>query len=39
MGVSELLATLVSQTTVPERHAKGAFIFAVDHCFPIKGQV
>ena len=29
---------LSSKVFVPERSSSGAFVFSVDHCFPIRGQ-
>ena len=37
-SVSELITLMVTNVSVPERSAGGPFLFAVDHCFPIKGQ-
>jgi selenocysteine-specific elongation factor len=38
MGIDELLSILRSQITIPKRNPDGALLFAIDHCFPIKGQ-
>jgi selenocysteine-specific elongation factor len=37
-GVDALLAMLLKGLTVPQRSDVGPFIFAIDHCFPIKGN-
>lgn len=37
-GVPLLIETLVKSTFIPKRDRKGSLLFAVDHCFPIKGQ-
>lgn len=38
IGVNELISTLEQMTFVPSRNPEGPFLFAVDHCFGIKGQ-
>ena len=38
MGVAALMEQLVSMVPAKPRQAKGAFLFAVDHCFALKGQ-
>ena len=38
LGIPELKSFLLSLLRVPERSPDGSFYFAVDHCFPIKGQ-
>lgn len=38
IGIEELLMELARLTPVPQRSVDGPFLFAVDHCFPIKGQ-
>lgn len=38
-GLQELMETLQKKVTVPERDISGPLLFAVDHCFSIKGQV
>ena len=38
MGLSELINTLSSCCYRPERDAQGTFVFAVDHCFSIRGH-
>ncbi|CAH1785985.1 unnamed protein product [Owenia fusiformis] len=38
MGVQELIDTLKLNTYLPQRSPEGDFIFAVDHCFSIRGQ-
>lgn len=38
IGITELIDTLKSITAVPQRDTEGAFLYAVDHCFSIKGQ-
>ena len=37
-GMDVLLEVIKAQTKMPERHYEDPFLFAVDHCFPIKGQ-
>lgn len=37
-GVESLINTLKAHSYVPHRDAAGPFIFAVDHCFSIRGQ-
>lgn len=36
--VDELIKTLVNEAFVPERNNSKPFLFAVDHCFGIKGK-
>ena len=38
IGVDKLIETLKSLAYKPERDISGAFIYAVDHCFSIRGQ-
>ncbi|GFS77344.1 selenocysteine-specific elongation factor [Nephila pilipes] len=38
IGIDILVLTLQQHTYVPQRCEKGPFMFAVDHCFAIKGQ-
>lgn len=38
LGVSDLADALMRCAAVPTRSCKDTFLFAVDHCFPIKGQ-
>ncbi|GFQ81037.1 selenocysteine-specific elongation factor [Trichonephila clavata] len=38
IGIDLLVQTLQQFTYVPERSEKGSFMFAVDHCFAIRGQ-
>lgn len=37
-GIDELNKVLGSYVTIPSRNMKGPFLFAVDHCFAIKGK-
>ena len=37
-GIDQLIAKLVSMARQPRRDLTKPFHFAVDHCFPIKGQ-
>jgi len=37
-GMAELLEVLQSQIVLPQRDPDGPLLFAIDHCFPIKGQ-
>lgn len=38
IGVETLIESLTASTYIPQRFAAGPFIFAVDHCFSIRGQ-
>ena len=38
LSISELISTLASMTYVPNRSSEGPFVFAVDHCFALKGK-
>jgi selenocysteine-specific elongation factor len=38
IGISELIDTLTSCCYWPNRDSHGSFVFAVDHCFSIKGH-
>ncbi|GIY36448.1 selenocysteine-specific elongation factor [Caerostris darwini] len=38
IGIDLLIKTMQLHTYVPQRSEKGPFLFAVDHCFGIKGQ-
>ena len=37
-GLQDLVETLQKFSFVPERHASSPFLFAVDHCFSVRGQ-
>ena len=37
-GLTELINTLSSCCYRPERNSRGNFVFAVDHCFCIRGH-
>lgn len=37
-GLRELLQVLVSSTRPPRRSRSGPFVFALDHCFALRGQ-
>ena len=37
-GIDELVAEILSRARVPERREDAPFYFAIDHCFPVKGQ-
>lgn len=37
-GLDELIDALRAASKIPERDDHGPFFFAIDHCFPIKGQ-
>ena len=39
LGVEELARLLCDYAPEPLRKSDGPLVFAVDHCFPIKGQV
>lgn len=38
LGIKELIEALTLTAYIPQRNSKGPFIFAVDHCFLIRGQ-
>ena len=38
LGIAELLETIKSRVAIPKRDPDGPLLFAIDHCFPIKGQ-
>ena len=38
VGVDALINKLKEMTFVPKRSSSGPFLFAIDHCFNIKGQ-
>lgn len=38
VGLEDLVETLRKRATVPRRDTDGPFFFAIDHCFPIRGQ-
>ena len=38
LGITELVDLLSAQAYVPERNNAGPFLFAVDHCFSVRGQ-
>lgn len=37
-GLQDLIETLQKFAFIPERHASSPFLFAVDHCFSVRGQ-
>lgn len=37
-GIDELNKVLGSYVTIPSRNKDGPFLFAVDHCFAVKGK-
>ena len=37
-GIPGLIDALKELTFIPNRNSTGSLLFAVDHCFPIKGQ-
>jgi len=37
-NVKDLMATLTQSAFIPKRDSKGTLLYAVDHCFPIRGQ-
>ena len=37
-GVNSLIEKLKEVTFIPNRNSDGPFLFAIDHCFNIKGQ-
>jgi len=38
LGLTELINTLSSCCYRPERNSRGNFVFAVDHCFCVRGH-
>lgn len=38
IGMEELIACLKQNSYMPTRNPSGPFLFAVDHCFSIRGQ-
>jgi len=38
MGIAELLEIIKANVRIPRRDPDGPLLFAIDHCFPIKGQ-
>ncbi|KAJ1639557.1 P-loop containing nucleoside triphosphate hydrolase protein [Pavlovales sp. CCMP2436] len=38
VGIEVLIEAMRARVALPERSAEGALHFAIDHCFPIKGQ-
>ena len=38
VGINELLSLISQRVTLPQRDPDGPLLFAIDHCFPIKGQ-
>ena len=38
LGISELLEMISQRVRIPNRDPEGPLLFAIDHCFPIKGQ-
>jgi selenocysteine-specific elongation factor len=38
MNVNSLIEKLKEVTFIPNRNSDGPFLFAIDHCFNIKGQ-
>ena len=38
IGMEELIECLRDRSYIPQRNPTGAFMFAVDHCFSIRGQ-
>ncbi|XP_046840430.1 selenocysteine-specific elongation factor-like [Xenia sp. Carnegie-2017] len=38
IGINEMYEMLSSQAFVPQRNNSGPFLFAVDHCFLVRGQ-
>jgi selenocysteine-specific elongation factor len=38
VGIDALVAEMTGRVRLPERSEDGALHFAIDHCFPIKGQ-
>ena len=37
-GINNLIETLKKVAFIPQRSSDGPFLFAVDHCFGIRGQ-
>ncbi len=38
IGIDALVSTLQSRVRVPQRNPDGNMLFAIDHCFPIRGK-
>ena len=38
IGMDDLITCLCNEMYIPSRDTNGAFLFAVDHCFSIRGQ-
>ena len=38
LGIAELLDAIKRRVRIPHRDPDGPLLFAIDHCFPIKGQ-
>eukprot|EP00002_Diphylleia_rotans_P018534 TRINITY_DN3588_c0_g1_i2.p1 TRINITY_DN3588_c0_g1~~TRINITY_DN3588_c0_g1_i2.p1 ORF type:complete len:456 (-),score=94.69 TRINITY_DN3588_c0_g1_i2:427-1794(-) len=38
LGLSEFLSTFSASIKIPQRNPDGPFLFAIDHCFAIRGQ-
>lgn len=38
IGITELIEKISTFSFVPQRNDEGPFLFAIDHCFSIKGQ-
>lgn len=38
-SVKDLVARILDTVRLPDRNTTGPFRFAIDHCFPIRGQV
>ncbi|XP_028415189.1 selenocysteine-specific elongation factor-like [Dendronephthya gigantea] len=38
LGIKEMSELLTAQAYVPQRNNSGSFLFAVDHCFSVRGQ-
>ena len=38
-SVPRLVQRVLDTVRLPDRHDSGNFYFAIDHCFPIRGQV
>jgi selenocysteine-specific elongation factor len=37
-GLQDLIETLQKFAFIPERHISSPFLFAIDHCFGVRGQ-
>lgn len=38
LGIEELMDRIAENVKIPQRSTSGRFLYAIDHCFPIKGH-